>query len=113
MSSKKRGIYYDFRGPKELRKQKREMELSLQDIAKLVGAKRHAVWKWLRGLSRPVLRVRRRLQYGLAIRMEWWVSPEELAKARESLESFNRQEELTDQMMRDRRKVVKIIGKAR
>jgi len=88
-TSEKRGEYWNNRGNTALRDKMKKIGLSLQDVAKAIQRKRHAVWKWVHGLSRPVVEVRVRIREEFGIPQDWWLSPAEKASKKAALKELD------------------------
>jgi transcriptional regulator with XRE-family HTH domain len=76
-SEERRGPFYSHRGNRALRDTAKKLGLSLQDVATAIKRKRHAVWKWFHGLSRPTREVKLRIQEEFSIPASWWLTAEE------------------------------------
>lgn len=83
------GPYWGLDGSKQFRKAKDELKLSYQQMADVIGANRHALWKWYWGMRRPAMPMRAKLREGFGIQEAGWLTTAErrdLEKTVRSLE---------------------------
>lgn len=108
------GKYASYKAVKELNAKRKKALLSLQDIASTVGRKRHAVWKWLNGLSRPAVEIRLTIHKEYGVAPSSWLTKDEERSIRESLQILNRKEKaghkLTKPQQRTRKTLRDTLG---
>ena len=76
-SPPKHGPYWSLAGPKAFRKAKDELKLSYQQMAEVLEANRHALWKWYWGMRRPALPMRTKLREEFSIPESDWLTATE------------------------------------
>lgn len=105
-----KGKFWNVEGCKQFRRKKREMGMSYQQLADFLECKRHALWKWWHGQSRPAVRKRQVVSDRLGIPNEVWLLPEEKKMLQASLEVLNKQQNVTKAITAQRNRVLEALG---
>ena len=88
-ASAKHGPYWSLAGPKAFRKAKDELKLSYQQMAEVIEANRHALWKWYWGMRRPALPMRAKLREEFSIPESDWLTATERKGLEETVRALS------------------------
>lgn len=103
------GKYALLKAVKELNAKRKKARLSLQEIATAVGRKRHAVWKWLNGLSRPEVPIRLKVQAAYGVKAAWWLHKTEEKAIRAGLQIIKTREKNGGKLLRSEARAKKTL----
>lgn len=103
------GRYSSIAAVRELNKIRKRQGLSLQDIATAVGRKRHAVWKWLNGTSRPEVPIRIEIESVYGIKTVRWITRDEAKMLRLRLADIRKREKRRGRLTKPQRALQKAL----